>query len=135
MLEFRIASGSVVPIYKQLVDQVRWAVVTGALGIGEPLPSVRVVAEQLVVNPNTVAKAYAELASEGVIESRAGKGSFVAARRQVFSKTERSRRLEEALNAFVNEAAYLGFAPDDIRTILERRLAQLPKPPKGDRHS
>ena len=65
------------------------------------------------------------------LESRAGKGCFIAERRQVFSKEERARRLEEALSAFVNEAAYLGFAPDAIRTILERRLAQLNKGPSS----
>ena len=125
MVPLRIVSNSVVPLYKQLVDQVRWAAVTGTLVPGEALPSVRAVAELLVINPNTVAKAYSELTREGVIEARAGKGCFVSERRQVFSKAERSRRLEEALDTFVNEAAYLGIAPDEIRMILERRLAEL----------
>ncbi|HLX60397.1 MAG TPA: GntR family transcriptional regulator [Planctomycetota bacterium] len=124
MLEFRIVPGSVTPIYKQLVDQVRWAVFSGAHQPGTPLPSVRAVAEQLVINPNTVAKAYTELSRDGVIESRAGKGCFVAARRQIFSNAERSRRIQDAAATFVNEAACLGFSPDEIRAALERRLRQ-----------
>ena len=126
MLDLRIASGGGTPLYRQIVDQVRRAVVTGAHAPGEPLPSVRALGEQLVINPNTVARAYAELVRDGVIEARPGKGYFIAARRQVYSKEERRRRLADVLDAFTNEALFLGFTPSEIRKALDRKLEERP---------
>lgn len=124
-LGFRIATGSLTPLYRQIVDQVRHAVAAGRQRPGDPLPSVRTLAGQLVVNPNTVAKAYAELVRDGLIESRQGRGYFVADRRPVFSRTERLRRLEEALQTFLSEAVVLDFPPDEIRAALDKKLARL----------
>lgn len=121
-LEFRISTGSPMPIYRQIVDQVRHAVAVGHQHAGDQLPSVRALAETLVVNPNTVAKAYAELVHDGVLESRQGRGFFVADRRQVFSRPERLRRLEQALDALLSEALVLNFTPDEIRAALDKRL-------------
>ena len=126
MLELRIVTSGNVPIYRQIVEHVRMGAITGAYPAGEPLPSVRVLAEQLVVNPNTVAHAYAELVRDGVIESRPGKGCFVAERRQMYSRSERTRRLEEAMNTLANEALFLGFTPDEICRALARKLESLP---------
>src|SRR5579871_991374 len=88
-----VTTGAGTPIYRQIVDQVRLAVATGTLSPGEALPSVRSLAEQLVINFNTVSKAYAELVREGVLESLQGKGFFVAQKRQIYSRGERLRRL------------------------------------------
>ena len=78
---FKPNAASGVPIYLQLMDQVKHAIETGALRPGEQLPGLRKVAEQLVMNPNTVAKAYRELEHEGVIDLRQGTGAFVTERR------------------------------------------------------
>src|SRR6516225_6660753 len=99
-----VTTGSGTPIYRQIVDQVRLAVATGALRPGDALPSVRGLAERLVINFNTVAKAYGELVRDGVLESLQAKGFFVAEKRQVYSEAERRRRLRQALDAFVQEA-------------------------------
>jgi GntR family transcriptional regulator len=123
-LQFRISTGSSTPIYRQIVDQVRHAVASGAQRPGDPLPSVRSLAEQLVVNPNTVAKAYAELVRDGVVESHQGRGYFVGDRRQIYSRTERVRRLEQALETCLSEAVVLNFTPDEIRAALDRKLAR-----------
>ncbi|MDA1273718.1 MAG: GntR family transcriptional regulator [Verrucomicrobia bacterium] len=120
-----ISPGASAPIYKQIIDQVRLAASTGKLDSGDQLPSVRILAEELVVNPNTVARAYADLVREGVLESRHGKGAFVARRRKVFTKQERLRRLEPALQAFVNEALALGFLGPEIREAIESKLGSL----------
>src|SRR5581483_4455334 len=104
-----IATGSGTPIYRQIVEQVRLAVATGILAAGDAMPSVRILAERLVVNANTVVKAYAELVRDGVLEARQGLGFFVAARRQVYSKAERLRRLHLAADQFVHEAVFLDF--------------------------
>src|SRR5262249_35170720 len=91
-----IATGGGIPIYRQIVDQVRLAVVTGALAAGDPMPSVRSLAERLVITPTTVAKAYAELVRDGVLEAQQGRGVFVAnKKRQVYSRAERLRRMQQ----------------------------------------
>jgi GntR family transcriptional regulator len=120
-----VTTGSGTPIYRQIVEQVRLGVATGALVPGDALPSVRTLAEQNVVNPNTVVKAYAELVRDGVLESHHGKGFFVAQKRQVFSRAERLRRLRQALDAFVHEAVFLDFSADEIRRAVEDKLADL----------
>src|SRR5437868_9892360 len=124
-LEISIATGSTVPIYRQIVDQICRAVATGKLVAGEQVPSVRALAEELVINPNTVARTYADLIREGVLEAQKGKGVFVARRRAVYTRAERLRRLEASLEAFVNEGVYLGFTPDELREALERKLRKL----------
>jgi GntR family transcriptional regulator len=121
-----IVTGSAVPIYRQIVDQVRLAAATGALAAGEALPSVRSLAERLAINPNTVARAYADLARDGVLESQQGRGVFVAnKKRQVYSRAERLRRLQQALDAFVHEAVFLDFTADEIRKAVDEKLSVL----------
>src|SRR5215471_13064073 len=107
--QVNIITGAGTPIYRQIVDQVRLAVATGALEPGDPMPSVRALAERLLVNANTVAKAYGELVRDGVLESQQGLGVFVAEKRQVYSKAERRRRLRQAVDSFVHEAVFLDF--------------------------
>jgi GntR family transcriptional regulator len=121
-LEFRISTGSTTPIYRQLVDQIRVAVLRGWVQQGDQLPSVRALAVRLVINPNTVARAYGELARDGVIESQRGKGYFVARKRQVYTKAERRRRLLVRLDALVSEAALLDFSEDEVIVALQERL-------------
>jgi GntR family transcriptional regulator len=136
MSSFRItiATGSGTPIYRQIIEQVRLAVATGALVVGNAMPSVRVLAEENLVNPNTVVKAYAELVRDGVLESHHGKGFFVAQKRQVYSGSERRRRLRQAVEGFVHEAVFLDFTPDEIRQVVNEKLAdlELESNPVGD---
>ncbi len=126
----RITTGSGTPIYRQIVDQVRLAVATGALRPGDALPSVRGLADRLVINFNTVAKAYGELVRDGVLDSLQSKGFFVAEKRQVYSEAERRRRLGAALDAFVREAVFLDFSDDEIRQAVADRLAELDRAAK-----
>jgi GntR family transcriptional regulator len=120
-----IATGNTVPIYRQIADQVRRAVATGQLLAGEQILSVRALAERLLINPNTVARTYAGLIQEGVLEAQPGKGVFVAKRRPVYTRAERLRRLEPSLQAFVNEGVHLGFAPEELHEALTGKLEQL----------
>ena len=123
--EFSITTGSLVPIYRQIVDQVCRAVAVGELAPGEQMPSVRALAEQLVINANTAARAYGELIRDGLLEAQKGKGVFVAKRRPVYTKAERMRRIGASLDAFVSEGVYLGFTADELRQALESRLREL----------
>jgi GntR family transcriptional regulator len=104
---------------------VRRGLTNGELAVGDALPSVRALADRLVVNHNTVAKAYNELARDGVIESHQGRGVFIAKRRNIYTRAERTRRLEAALDAFVGEVVTLDFRPDEIRDALEKKLSAL----------
>ena len=121
-LKLRITPGSPTPIYRQIVEQIRHSVATGAHRAGDPLPSIRGLAEQLVINPNTVAKAYGELVRDGIIEAHQGRGYVVAKRRQIYSESECNRRLAEALQSFLGEALVLNFSPDQIRSALDKEL-------------
>jgi GntR family transcriptional regulator len=125
-----ITTGSGTPIYRQIVEQVRLGVATSALAPGDAMPSVRALAEQNLVNANTVVKAYAELVRDGMLESHHGKGFFVAEKRQVFSRAERLRRLRQALDAFVHEAVFLDFTAEEIRQVVDDKLADLHLEPK-----
>jgi len=133
--QIQITTGAGTPIYRQIGDQVRLAVATGALAPGDPLPSVRALADRLLVNANTVAKAYAELVRDGVLESQQGLGFFVAAKRQVYSRAERVRRLHQALDAFVHEAVFLDFTADEVRKAVDEKLTDLDSQlkPAGDK--
>ncbi len=125
MFDLKVTPGGNRPIYRQIIDQVRQAVAAGDLKLGEALPSVRQLAEQLVLNHNTVAKAYAELVRDGLLESQHGRGVFVAKRRSVYSTAERKRRLEYALDVFLSEALTLDYTPLQIEEALAKRLAQM----------
>ena len=128
-----INPGSNIPIYRQITEHVRLAVTTGKLTVGDPLPSVRALAEELVVNPNTVARAYSELMREGLLEARAGRGVFIAPKRKVYSRAEGWRRLEPLLNALIGEAMILDFTRAELREAFEEKLSKW-KNSKGENH-
>jgi|SRR4249919_787079 len=113
-LMIEIATGDPRPISKQIADGVRMKIATGELQLGVQLPSVRGLAMQLTINPNTVAKAYAELASEGWLEARQGLGLFVAPPRQRLSAHERDKRFDEAVSRFVHDVVALDIAADEV---------------------
>lgn len=124
----RIVAGSTAPIYRQIVDQVTRGVASGELAVGESVPSVRQLARELVINPNTVAKAYAELVDSGFLETQAGKGFFVAKRRQVYTKAERLRRIDESIDQLVNQTLALDIEPEEIIRRLQDRFEKNLKP-------
>jgi GntR family transcriptional regulator len=128
--ELQISPGATSPIFKQVVDQVRLGVATGKLTAGDQLPSVRALAERLLVNPNTVARAYAELARDGTIDSQPGRGVFVARPRQVYTRSERLRRLEPFIEALLNEGISLGFSGEELRQAVESAIERLDLPAK-----
>ena len=125
MVELQISTGSSVPIYRQIMDGLRQAIASGGLALGDQLPSVRSMAERLLLNPNTVARAYGELAREGIIEPRHGRGVFVARRRQVYTNAERSRRLERAVEAMLAEALLLDFDREEILQSVNRKIDEM----------
>ncbi|GAB3025577.1 hypothetical protein GCM10027285_04400 [Oleiagrimonas citrea] len=125
VLAIQVATGDSRPLSKQIVDAVRMKIATGELESGGKLPSVRGLAQQLGINPNTVAKAYAELGSEGWVESRQGLGLFVAPPRQRLSDDERERRLDDAIRHFVHEVVALDYPPQQALQRLDEALRVL----------
>ncbi|QDT08419.1 GntR family transcriptional regulator [Planctomycetes bacterium K23_9] len=125
MFRIQITTGGKVPIYRQVVDQIRSAIAGGVLAVGDPLPSVRGLASELVVNPNTIAKAYSSLVADGVVESQQGRGYFVTQHRQIYTKRERKRRLEETIAPLVAEAVTLGFGEDELIAEIRKRFAKM----------
>jgi GntR family transcriptional regulator len=125
VLALSLSPASDVPIFRQIVQQIHQAVALGRLQIGEQLPAVRTLAEELVINPNTVARSYQELIREGVLESRSGRGVFVAERRSVFSEEERVRRLQHSAEQLCHEAILLGVPIAELRAVIEAKWKEL----------
>ncbi len=119
---FRPNSASGVPIYLQLMEQVKHGIETGALRPGEQLPGIRPLAEELVVNPNTIAKAYRELEHEGVIELRQGAGAFVSANTPV-RRTDTMRAAQSLIANAVETLRARGITDEEIRRLVEAQLA------------
>jgi GntR family transcriptional regulator len=116
-----------VPIYLQLMEQVKHAIETGALRPGEQLPGIRPLAEELVINPNTVAKAYRELEHEGVIELRQGAGAFVSGQTRTKKATDTLRTAQPIVAAAVERLRDRGLTDEEIRRLFEAELAGLRK--------
>ena len=119
---FRPNPSSGVPIYLQLMEQVKHGVETGALRPGEQLPGIRPLAEELVINPNTVAKAYRELEHEGIIELRHGAGAFVSGNARAKKFTEKFRAGQTIVASAVERLRARGVTDEEIRRLFEAEL-------------
>ena len=119
---FRVNPASGVPIYVQLTEQIRHAIESCLLGPGDQLPAIRTLAQDLVVSPNTVIKAYTELDREGVIELRHGAGAFVAVHEDLQGRTRRARGAGTLAREFVDKLRRHGFSDAEIRRFVEAQL-------------
>ena len=120
LIQLNFKSGK--PAYLQVVDQFKSAAASGALRPGEPLPSIRPLAEQLRLNRNTVAKAYAELESQGIIETVAGKGCFVAENNSPFKKAVRQKMLADEIDAAIVQAHHFQISNERFIELVRDRL-------------
>jgi GntR family transcriptional regulator len=122
-MDITISVADGVPIYKQIINQIKYLAASGAIAPGEELPPIRMLALQLKVTPNTIVRAYDELEAAGVIEKRRGSGSFVSEVQQSrLADTERQRIIEQRIDGLLAEAHQLNFTADDVlRVIRERR--------------
>ena len=123
-MDIHISPDEGLPIYRQIVNQVKYLVASGLLQPGEELPPIRTLALQLKVTPNTIVKAYDELEGSGVVHKRRGSGTFVSEGRQQLALRERRRLIEQRIDALLAEAHHLNFTDEDIlRMIRERKAA------------
>lgn len=128
---FKVDFKSGKPVYLQLVDQVRYAAASGALRAGEPLPSVRQLAEELRVNRNTIAKVYTELENQGVIETLPGKGCFLKENNSPFTKHAKEELLEKAIDDAVVTAHHLQIDRENFLSLVRERLSWFERKAKG----
>ena len=119
-----ISTASRTPIYQQLVQQIREAIARGELQPEANLPSVRQLSRELVVNPNTVARAYTELEREGLLVSRPGRGVYVAQPRNDLTRVARDRKLTEQLDRWLTEAVHLGYSAEEVLRLVAKRVRE-----------
>jgi GntR family transcriptional regulator len=119
---FRLNSAAGQPLYIQLMEQIRHAVDTGALRPGDQLLGIRTLAEELIVSPNTVAKAYSELEHEGLLELRQGAGAFISARRRHDSHITRVNEATKRVQVLIHNLRLAGLRDDEMRRIFEAEL-------------
>lgn len=111
---FRLDSHSGVPVYRQIIDQVQAAISAGILAVGDQLPTVRQVAVDLVINPNTVLRAYREMEIRGTVDTQQGSGTFIADKKIEYAKGERERQLGQLVGEFVSRAGSAGFTVEQL---------------------
>jgi GntR family transcriptional regulator len=121
---FHIDPSTGVPIYLQLVNQVKQAAASGVLSPGDQLPPVRKLAVDLTTNPNTVAKAYQELEREGVVATSQGRGTFIAEKGITLLKKERVRILKETIDSTLAKALNLGFTEEELLALVEEQAKE-----------
>ena len=122
--QFKLDLRSGVPVYRQIIDQVRGGVAVGSLSSGDQLPTVRQLAVDLAINPNTVLRAYRELELAGTLETHQGSGTFIGNKKIVRNNAERERQLTQLANEFAARAGADGFTVEEL---LER-LGELTQP-------
>src|SRR5437870_11011623 len=121
MITFKLDPKSGVPVYRQIQDLIRYGIASGLLNPGEQLPTVRALAVELSVNPNTVIKAYSELERAGVLTTEQGSGTFVSAQPvEPPAESERQGKLDSLCSEFLAQAARYGFSPDDVTQAIQR---------------
>jgi len=120
-IEIKLDLKSGVPFYRQVIDHVKAAIATESLSPGDRLPTVRQLAVDLSINPNTVSRAYTELELTGLVETQMGSGTFVGSRKVKPNDVEQRRMLDQLCQEFLSRASTLGFTLGDVLSNLEQR--------------
>src|SRR5258706_8575507 len=120
-MQIRISPDDGLPIYLQIVNQVKYLIASGRLTSGEEVPAIRVLAQQLLVNPNTVARAYLELEREGVVAKKHGSGTYISENASPLARRERLEILQERIDALLVEASHLNVGFDELTSLLKQR--------------
>lgn len=124
-MQLHVSPNNGLPIYMQIVDQIKYLVASGRLKPGEELLPIRTLAEQLLINPNTVARAYRELEAEGLLSSRRGAGTYITDRGSPLARHEQERILGERVDGMVVTAKQLGFGREAMLRVVRERADHL----------
>jgi DNA-binding transcriptional regulator YhcF (GntR family) len=135
-MQIHVTPNDGVPVYKQILNQVKYLVASGILTPGAELPPIRALAEQLLINPNTVARAYRELEHAGVIVKRGTVGTFVSDNPSPFARRERLRVLRERIDVLLADASHMGIELDELKSLIDERDEAMhsERKPKGTVH-
>ena len=129
-MQIHITTADGVPIYQQIVNQVKYLVASGRLSPGDEMPPIRVLAERLIVNPNTVARAYRELEAAGIVEKRRTAGTYVSEQGSPLARKERVKILTERVDALLAEARQMDVSFEELVKLLDKRNESM-TPPVG----
>ena len=132
LMQIHISANDGLPIYVQVVNQVKYLVASGRLKPGDELPAIRVLAERLLVNPNTIARAYRELETAGVVEKRRTAGTYVSDQGSPLARRERVRILSQRIDALLAEARQMDISFDDVQKLIELRQTALEPQPREE---
>ena len=124
-MQIHISTSDGVPIYLQIVNQVKFLVASGRLAAGEELPPIRGLAEQLLINPNTVARAYRDLEAAGIVEKRRTAGTYVSDQGSPLARRERVKILTERIDALLAEARHMDVSIEDVFKFIQQRHAAM----------
>ncbi len=130
-MQIHIQAQGGVPIYLQVMQQIKYLVASGRLQPGDELPSIRTLAEQLIVNPNTIARAYRELETAGVVEKRRTAGTFVAEAGSPLARKERLKLLKQRVDQLLVEAFQMGFDLEEVLKLVQQSELNSQQPRKG----
>ena len=122
-MQIHITTSDGVPIYLQVVNQVKYLVAAGRLKAGEELPPIRTLAEKLVVNPNTIARAYRELEVSGIVEKRRTAGTYVTDQGSPLARSERTKIISDRIDQLLAEAGHMDVSLEDVIKLLEQRFS------------
>lgn len=129
-VQIHISANDGVPIYLQIVNQVKYLVGSGRLGAGEEVPPIRTLAEQLLVNPNTVARAYLELERAGVVVKKHGSGTYISDAGSPLARKERVKILTQRADALITEAIHMDIDLQEVIQLLKQRHEMINSPEK-----
>jgi GntR family transcriptional regulator len=124
-IQLRVAPEDGLPVYQQICNQIRYLVASGVLVAGEELPPIRALAEQLLINPNTVARAYRELEQAGIVVKRGTVGTFVSAAPSPLARRERLRILRERIDTLLADAKHMGIDLQELKALIDERDAAM----------
>jgi GntR family transcriptional regulator len=122
-MQIHVAPEDGLPVYRQIFNQVKYLVASGVLRAGEELPPIRALAEQLLINPNTVARAYRELEHAGIVIKRGTVGTFVSDAPSPFARRERLRVLRQRIDALLADATHMGVGVAELKDLIDERDA------------
>lgn len=129
-MQLHISAGDGVPIYLQIVNQVKYLLAAGRLAPGNEIPPIRVLAHQLLINPSTVARAYLELEREGVVQKRHGSGTYISDAGSPLARKERLKIIGERIDTLLAESRHLGLATEELLTLIRERSQSI-QPKEG----
>lgn len=134
-MQIRVSTADGLPVYQQIVNQIKYLVASGGLTPGAELPPIRVLAERLLINPNTVARAYRELETAGIVVKRGTVGTFVSDTPSPLARRERLRILRERIDALLADARHMGIGVDELKALVDERDASMHGKSKPKRKS